>query len=69
MCEMVNIRTFINRIDAELLKSMLESHGIKASISADDCAGLRSHLVFGTGGVKLFVGKDDVEEAEKILEK
>lgn len=62
---LVTIRTFLNRIDAELAAGALEAAGIQALVRPDDCGGMRPHL--WSGGVELLVRADDVEMAELAL--
>ena len=65
--ELVVIKTFLHRHEAELTKGLLTEKGIDAIVSADDCAGTRPHLAFGMGGVKLLVKKEDAEKAKEVL--
>ena len=69
MSEMVCIMTFSNRLEADLAKIFLESHGIDAMIVADDCGGFRPDLGVTTGGVKLHVHEEKAEEALGLLQK
>jgi hypothetical protein len=39
--ELVVVRTFLSRIDADLAKGALESAGIEAIVGADDMGGTR----------------------------
>ena len=66
MADLVNIKTFLNRHEAELAKSLLAESDIEAIISADDLGGWRPHLSFGSG-VKLSVSKKDADLAKQIL--
>jgi len=66
MTDLVSIRTFLHRHEAELAKGLLNEKGIEAVISADDLGTWRPHLSFGTG-VQLLVKKEDVEEAQEAL--
>ena len=63
--ELVVIKTFLNRMDAELAKGALDANGIEALIRADDAGGTRPSL--WTGGVELLVRADDVETASIVL--
>jgi len=63
--DFVVIRTYLNHIEAELLKTVLEAAGIVAFIRSDDCGGMRPHLWMG--GVDLLVPAEDVEQAEELL--
>jgi hypothetical protein len=61
----VVVRTFLNRIEAELAQSALEAADIESIVSADDAGGLRPGLWMG--GVRLLVRAEDAEGAGKIL--
>ncbi len=67
MSELVCVKTYNNRLDAELDKSFLDSEGIQAMISADDAGGLRPDLLWATGGVRLLVKEEDAEKALGML--
>ena len=64
--ELVAVRTFLNRIDAEIAKSTLEAADIASMIAADDAGGLRPGLWMG--GVRLLVRVEDADQAVKILD-
>ena len=68
MADLVSIKTFLHRHEAELAKGLLAEQNIEAMISADDLGGYRSHLAFGMGGVRLLVKKEDVDKAKEALE-
>lgn len=61
------IKVFGDRIEAEIVRSLLEANGINSQILADDQGGLRPALAF-SGGVKLIVSDADAERALKIIE-
>ena len=63
--DFVVIRTYLNHIEAELLKTVLEAAGIDAVIRSDDCGGMRPHLWMG--GVDLLVPARDLEKAQEVL--
>ena len=60
------VRTYATTLEAELAKSFLESSGMKALVSADDCGGMRPHLQ--AKGVALLVHAEDLEAAADALE-
>lgn len=60
------IATFSTDIEAELLRSKLESSGIDSYIFKDDCGGMRPHMQL-TDGVQLKVADADFETAKDIL--
>ena len=62
MSDLVCIKTYGSRHEAELVRGFLEVNGIKAVVSADDVGGMRPHLLFG-GGARLLVKEEDVQEA------
>ncbi len=68
MADLVCIRTYNNRPEAELAKGLLGASGVKAIVSADDAGGMRPHLTLGMGGVRLLVKKEDVQKVLGILE-
>jgi hypothetical protein len=63
--ELVIVRTFGNRIDAEVAQSALEAADIESLIQADDAAGEVPGLWLD--GVKLLVRAEDAAQAEEIL--
>ena len=63
--EFVVYRTFLNHIDADLVKTVLEAAGIESFIRSDDCGGMRPHLWMG--GIELLVHTDDVPAADEVL--
>ena len=69
MADLVYIKTYLNRPEAELGKGLLEANGIKAMVSADDAGGMRPDLMQATGGVRLLVREGDKEIAIRILER
>jgi hypothetical protein len=63
----VVVRTFGYRHEAELFRSILESHGIVSFVGADDEGSLHPGMGF-TRGVKLFVSEEDAPRASDILD-
>lgn len=68
MKKIVFLKTYPNRIEADIAKGFLEENGIKAMISADDAGGMRPDMLWGTGGARLMVREGDREEALRLLE-
>jgi hypothetical protein len=62
---LVVVRTFLNRIDADLAQGALEASGIDAMVGADDAEGNQPGLWMG--GVRLLVREEDAEEAAEVL--
>jgi hypothetical protein len=63
---LVVVRTFGNRIDADLARGALEAADIDSMIRSDDAAGLRPAMTL-TNGVQLIVRAEDAERANEIL--
>ena len=64
--KVVLLKTYSNRIDAELAKSFLASSGIKSMITADD-AGEMYPAASVYWRVKLFVNENNFEIADNLL--
>ena len=67
MPDLVCIKTYNNRLEAELEKGLLDSRGIQAMISSDDAGGMRPDLSWSTGGVRLLVKQEDADRALELL--
>jgi hypothetical protein len=63
--DLVVVRTYLNRIDAELAHGALRAAGIESMIEADGAGGTQPGLWMG--GVKLLVRADDAAQAGEIL--
>jgi hypothetical protein len=63
---LVVVRTFADRIDAELAHSALEAAGIESILRTDDVGGLRPHMSL-TNGVELLVRAENAAEAAEVL--
>ena len=64
--ELVVVRTYMYRHEAEVGRSMLEANEVDAVISADDAGGLRPGLGAATG-VRLLVTRRDEHKARQLL--
>jgi len=65
--EIVVVKTFGSRPDAEIAKGALESAGIDAMILADTAGGMREHLAWSGTGFRLLVREDDARAALEVL--
>ena len=65
--ELVVVRTFNNRIEADLAKSALDAADIDSMVSADDAGGEQPGLWPGEG-VSLLVRSEDALRAAEILD-
>jgi hypothetical protein len=68
MSDLVCIRTYSFRPEAELARSVLEASGIESVLLADDAFGMRPMVGVATGGVRLCVRGSDAEKADAILD-
>lgn len=68
MSDTVCVKTFQSAAEAEFAKTILESNGIHAMVSADDIGGLVSSLEL-TEGVRLMVLEEHAKFAAELLEK
>ncbi len=67
MSNLVCVKTFADRLQADMTRSSLEANGITASVSANDRGGMRPDLAFTSGGVKLFVIDENAAKALEVL--
>lgn len=63
---MKTIRTYLNVVEAEMARQVLENEGVRACV-VDENMGSMFHVA--VGGVKLAVDETDVKKAIEILEK
>lgn len=63
--EMVVVRTFPNRIEAEMAEGALRAADIDAMVSADDAGGVEPGL--WTQGIRLLVWQHDADRARDVL--
>lgn len=67
MSDWVIMRTFSTRLEAEMAKSLMETHGLTVQILADDLGGLRPDLTAALGA-KLLVQVHELHVARQLLE-
>jgi len=63
---LVVVRTFGDRMEAEMALSALEAAGIESMLRTDDLGGLRPHMAL-TNGVAVLVRAEDAQQADQIL--
>jgi len=69
MSDLVCIRTYSFRPEAELAQSVLDADGVESVLVADDAHGMRPMIGLATGGVRLCVRREDAEKADAILDR
>ena len=62
----VRVRTFQNKLEAEMARGLLESAGVRAWLASDDAGGAYPFQLSG-GGVQLMVEEADAATAEELL--
>jgi hypothetical protein len=67
--DLICVRTFTVRNQAELARMNLEAAGIEAHISGDDAGGMAPHFALMTGGIKVMVLTLDLSKAVEILKR
>lgn len=65
--DLVVVRTFLDRIEANLASSALRAAGIESMVAADDAGGTQPGLWQGEG-VAVLVRQEDETEARNILD-
>jgi hypothetical protein len=65
--ELVVVKTFASRPEADIAKGALASAGIDAMIQADTAGGMREHLAWSGTGFRLLVREDDAQAALEVL--
>jgi len=65
--ELVIVKTFGSRPEADIAKGALASAGIDAMIQADTAGGMREHLAWSGTGFRLLVREDDARVALEVL--
>lgn len=66
MENLITLKIFNNRIEAEVLRSLLESSGIKSWILSDD-AGSMYPSQASINGVRLMIRDEDFKTASELL--
>ncbi len=61
------VRTFSDRGEAEIARSLLEAEGVTASVTADDGGGSTPSFNIATG-IQLVVDAADVDRARELLD-
>jgi hypothetical protein len=67
MSDLVFIRAYANRFEAELAQQLLADQGIDAMVQADDAGGMYAGLSLGRKGVRLLVRAGDEARAREVL--
>jgi len=64
---LVVVKAFGHRIEAELAKGALENAGIQATIRADAVGGMREHVAWSGAGFQILIREQDLAAALDAL--
>jgi hypothetical protein len=64
---LVVVRAYGDRLEAELARGSLEASGIPAMIQGDTAGGMREHLAWSGAGFKILVREEDATAAREVL--
>lgn len=67
LSDMETIAAVAEIAEAQLIRSVLEGHGIQAEIPDEQTAGVAPHYIWASGGITVKVAEKDVVEAKAIL--
>lgn len=65
--QLVVVKSFGSRAEAELAKGALEAAGIPAMTSADTVGGMREHIAWSGAGFQVLVREEDAPAARVVL--
>lgn len=65
--EVAEVGSFTSRAQAEMAAGMLDAHGVRADVMADDAGGALPHVAVGSHGFRVHVDDADRAEAEALL--
>ena len=66
MIDLLTVKTYGTRAEADTAKTLLDSQKIEALVISDDAGGV-DPILANVNGVQLKVGKTDLEKAKKLL--
>ena len=67
MSDLIAVRAFATRAEAELAKDLLQTEGITSVLMSNDAGGARPELAFTTGGARLLVASEHAQRAVELL--
>lgn len=65
--QLVVLKSFNRRYEAELAQGALENAGIESTIRADSVGRMREHVAWSGAGFQILVREDDVTAANEAL--
>jgi hypothetical protein len=67
MADLVTVKSYPSRMEAEIAKGLLTAYGINCVILADDAGGMRPFPLSYSFGVELKVAPKDIKKSNEIL--
>ncbi len=67
MSELILLKTYYHKHDAEIAIGLLKNAGIEAILQSDDAGGFRQHLTLGMGNNRVLIQEKDSEKALEII--
>ena len=64
---METVATFAELAEAQVIRSVLEGHGIEAIIPDEQTAEIAPPYLWASGGIKLQVAEEDLATAKEVL--
>lgn len=68
MADLILLKSFYHRYEAEQAIGMLKKEGIEAFLQADDAGGFRPDLALGMGNCRVMIDKQHTERALEIIQ-
>lgn len=65
--KLVIVKSYGNRVEAELAKGALENAEIQATIQSDTVGHMREHIAWSGAGFRIVVREEDVAAARDVL--
>jgi hypothetical protein len=65
--DLVVVKTFLNRFEADVAKSALDAADIQSLVRPDDAGGMEPGLWVGNG-IEVLVSAEDAERAQEVLD-
>ncbi|MBD3264192.1 MAG: hypothetical protein GF375_03710 [Candidatus Omnitrophica bacterium] len=67
MPDLIEVKRFYSRHEAEMAKGLLQDEDIFSLVSADDAGGYQPNLMLSMKGARLMVRKEDFSRAREVL--
>jgi Putative prokaryotic signal transducing protein len=65
---LIMVQSFATKPEADMALSLLRSADIDAIVRSEGLDGIWPHVAWSSGGFKIFVREEDVDDARELLE-